>query len=563
MKFKFSSYQIDLKKIFYVILSLIVFDQGFCQTKTDVGFKINMNEAINSGLFLPLGNDSIVVRGTFNGWKGNTFVLHDEDMDGIYEHTFDFDPNSGMVIEYKYVLIKSDGPEIWESHPNKNNPPYGNRILDLTKDTVDIFDFDKYALGIIGKEILFSNEEIKSDFKEFRKILEEQHCCLYEYTSKQIFDSLFDAQYNLLTKSMTPVEFFRMLTPITAKIGCGHTGVWMPGGFWDSGINKLFPLKIRLIENNMIVEGSFENESEINRGCIIEKINGVPASDIIREMQRNYSADAMNIHFINSQIERRFSMIYARRFGFKDKFQIKYHEPNKTESKIAELNPAPVNTVRAYVFSNFNNPPLKMDIIKDNIAVMTIQTFGYYDRVPYFRSFIDSCFTLIKEKGINNLILDLRGNDGGDPFCAAPLFSYLQKQPAPYFAAPYGKYAELAKPLPLPENRYTGNLYTIIDGRCFSTNGHFCSLLKYHNIGKFVGTESGATYKCNAGKNMEIELPNTKIKLLIGRSTFAAAVEGMDKTKPIMPDYYVKETLSDFLAEKDVMKDYIIELINE
>jgi len=150
---------------------------------------------------------------------------------------------------------------------------------------------------------------------------------------------------------------------------------------------------------------------------------------------------------------------------------------------------------------NFNHPELGFEVIEErSTAIMTIQTFIYYDRVPMFKEFLESCFQEIHEKKIANLILDLRGNDGGDPFCAVPLFSYLENESVPYFAEPYGKYSSLAEQIPLAENHFTGNLFTLIDGRCFSTNGHFCSLLKYHKIGKFIGTEGGATYKCNAGK---------------------------------------------------------------
>jgi len=218
--------------------------------------------------------------------------------------------------------------------------------------------------------------------------------------------------------------------------------------------------------------------------------------------------------------------------------------------------------VRKVIFANFNHPPLAIDFIEDKkTAVMTVKTFSYYDRVGYFRDFMDRSFRQIKEKGIENLILDLRGNDGGDPFCAVILYSYLEKEPAPYFAEPYGKYAELAKSVPLPENRFTGQLYTLLDGRCGSTNGHFCALLKYHRIGKFVGTPSGSTYKCNAGKNTEVQLDKTSVILTLGRSTYAAAVEGMDKTKPIMPDYPVKETYQDFLDGKDVYLEAALRLI--
>ena len=545
-----------------LILYLIVLKNIECHAQNGICFQINMQKAIECGLFSPLENDTVIIRGSFNEWSGNDYFLEDVNKDGIYENTFNIDSNFGIIQEFKYLIIKSTGQELWEKCPNKNNMPNGNRLLGSTNTQMDDFDFDKYYLGVIGKDVIFSVEEIKNDFIQFRNTLEEQHCCLYEYTNKQEFDSIFDSQFHLLTKPMSPNEFFKILTPITAKIGCGHTAVWMPGGFWDYGKNKLFPLKIRFIEDLVVVAGSYEDSSVIRYGSIILEINGVPISDIIHEMRDNYSADAMNIHFINSQIEQRFPLIYARRFGFKDEFKIKYIEPGKKKGEIKEISPTSSSMVRSVVFRNFEHPPLQMEITDSRTVIMKIPTFIYYDRVSYFTNFIDSCFAIIRDKGINNLILDLRGNDGGDPFCAAPLFSYLQKEPSPYFAESYGKYSELAKPLPLPKNHFMGNLYTIIDGRCFSTNGHFCALLKYHNIGKFVGKKSGATYKCNAGKNTQIHLSNTNIMLYFGRSTFAAAVKGMDKTKPIIPDYPVIETYQDFLNGNDVFMETALMLMD-
>ena len=57
-----------------------------------------------------------------------------------------------------------------------------------------------------------------------------------------------------------------------------------------------------------------------------------------------------------------------------------------------------------------------------------------------------------------------------------------------------------------------------------------------------MGTPSGATYKCNAGKNTNVILKNTGIMIYFGRSTYAVAVDGMDKTEPILPDIPVHET---------------------
>jgi len=412
--------------------------------------------------------------------------------------------------------------------------------------------------------VIYSIEALQADFIEFRKTLENDHCCLYEYTEKKEFDQLFHKQYSLISTPMQIHEFYKILTPITAKIGCGHTAAWMPGSYWDIDPESLFPVQFELIEGYAVVSGTYNDSLQVPFGSILQKINGRDMNDILDEMRMNYSADAFNIHFINAQIERRFSLIYARRFGYPEKYIVTYALPKRKTSETLELIPTTNQLVRKVVFSNFNHPPLTLELIENkNTAVLTIPTFIYYDKVDYFTGFVDSCFTVIKEKNIDNLILDLRGNDGGDPFCAAPLFAYLEPEPVPYFAESYGKYSEFANALSLPENHFTSNLITLMDGRCFSTNAHFCSLLKYHKIGIITGTESGGTYTCNAGKNGIQHLDNTGIQLYFGRSSFSTAVEGMDKTKPIEPDFHIKETYQDFLNGKDMFMIKAMEIFND
>jgi len=412
--------------------------------------------------------------------------------------------------------------------------------------------------------VRFSKLDLQEDFQQMRYTLEQNHGTFYEYTPKQELDSLMDIQYTLIRDSMVLPEFFVLLTPIIAKIGCGHTTVWMPMSYWSENEDNLFPLQIRLIEDMVVVADSYTEDEQVPRGSVLLEINGRPVSDLIQKMKENYPADALNPHFIRKAVERRLPMIYARRFGFPEQYRIVYTPPGGKTSKTRILQPAHNEAVRAVVFKNFKNPELCMTLLPEkNTAVMRIETFIYYDRVPYFTNVIDSCFSVIHTNKIDNLILDLRGNDGGDPFCAVPLFSYLEPKPLPYFAHPYGKYSVFADPIPRAEKPFEGNLLVLLDGRCFSTNGHFCALLKYHNIGRFIGTPSGATYTCNAGKNTRITLNNTRIMLYFGRSTFNAAVKGMDKTKPLMPDIPVQETYNDFLNGRDVYMETALKSITE
>jgi len=409
---------------------------------------------------------------------------------------------------------------------------------------------------------VFSVEDLKHDLRQLRRILEQEHACPYEYMTKAEFDMQFEELYRLIDRPMRTEEFFRIAAPLAAKIGCMHTALWMPGKFFDLGADNLFPLRVRIIEDLLVVSGSYQGPPDIPVGSVILAINGLAADKVFDALRTITSADARNPHFIDTQVEKRFSMFYASVFGFPEKYAVTYIPPGKTTRMTAELRPADLASVREAVFANFDHPPLTIEFRDDiRTAIMTVKTFIYYDRVDYFREFMDRSFREIKDKGIENLVLDLRGNDGGDPFCAVVLYSYLQREPAPYFAEPYGKYAPLAEPVPLPENRFTGNLYTLLDGRCGSTNGHFCALLKYHGLGKFVGTPSGSTYVCNAGRNSEVRLDRTSLILTLGRSSFAAAVEGMDKSKPIIPGHPVRETYQDFLDGRDAFLEAALRLI--
>jgi len=532
-----------------------------CSVDNEITFQINMHNAINEGLLIPDAGDHVVVRGSFNSWQGDSLELYDADGDSIYSGKYTI-VDTVENVEYKYVIVKKNGIVFWENNPNRDNPPHGNRKLNLTDIPQDLavgdFYINRYDFHALGKSVLFSTTELQEDYIQLRSSLEKDHCCIYRYTNKAVFDSLFEAKYAEIKKPMAPQEFFRLITPISAAIGCGHSSFWMPGNFWNLGPDKLFPLKIRVIEDLVVVTGDYSDSLQVPVGSVILEINNRSVKDIVHELKINYAADAMNNNFRLSQVERRFAMLYARMYGFEYVYKVTYALPGRKTSVTSELKPANIDAVRADVFPK---PQLKMGIIEEkSTAILTINSFGYYEQVDMFRGFIDSCFTQIRNLEIKNLILDLRKNDGGDPFCSVPLFAYLEYKPVPYFAQRYGKYSDFADPIPMAEKNFSGNLYTLIDGRCFSTNGHFCSLLKYNKIGKLIGSQAGSSYTCNAATNT-VRLDNTRLQIFVPHKSFAASVAGMDLTKGIIPDFFVEQSYQDFLQGKDSVMDYTFDLI--
>lgn len=173
----------------------------------------------------------------------------------------------------------------------------------VTRDNLKIIAYSSVSVKSPSKktdknnEVQFLKQALQDDFKQMRKTLEENHASLYEYTPKQVMDSLMEKQYELIRDSMRLHDFFKILTPVTAKIGCGHTAVWMPGSYWDIDPENLFPLQIKLIEGYVVVTGKYNDTLQVPVGSIILEINGRSVNDIITEMRTNYSADAFNIHF--------------------------------------------------------------------------------------------------------------------------------------------------------------------------------------------------------------------------------------------------------------------------
>ena len=413
------------------------------------------------------------------------------------------------------------------------------------------------------RQALFSVGELQADFKQFREFLEESHPQLYRFTSRQQFDSLFEAHYRLTNRSMTTQEFYCILIPLVAKVGCGHTSLWSPDGYWDTAPERMFPLGVHAMDGQLYVIHSYHQSSPVKYGSRIVSVNGNDARDLVGEMLENIWSDGFIATKRYRRLNQVFPYLYALNFGFPEGFEIVVQEDGK-ERKI-RMEPLPRKVITAHRDSlvasgAIRKEDLHLELADHGTALLTIRTFAYYDDNKGFNRFIDSSFQVIHEGRIKHLILDLRGNDGGDPVCSSHLLSYLQQKPVIYFSRPYGRYTRLNKPIPMADHPFTGDQYYLIDGMCFSTTGHLTSLLKYYEWGTFIGEEAGATYTCNDASH-DTYLKNTGFRLQSARYSFATAVTGFPLNRGILPDHPVRETVDDVISGKDAILGYTLDLI--
>jgi C-terminal processing protease CtpA/Prc len=293
-------------------------------------------------------------------------------------------------------------------------------------------------------------------------------------------------------------------------------------------------------------------------GSEILRINGEPVAQIVARLKSLTSADGFNPSFRTAKVGQQFSVKYALAYGYPEVFRVTYQAPGEEGSMEEML--LPVSKTEIDQATPAHNELSLKELNDGRAALLTINTFAYYSQVDMFRTFLDSVFQVIDEKQIGNLVLDLRGNGGGDPFCASYLWAYLQPEPLPYFEDHYGRYDTLANPVPQPARHFKGNLYTLIDGLGFSTTGHFVGLLKYHGVGKFVGTESGATFTCT-GNATYPALDRTRIMVGTARvMRYTAAVKDMDPRRGVIPDYPVELSQQDMVSGRDAVLEHALQL---
>ncbi|MEE4257760.1 MAG: S41 family peptidase [Bacteroidales bacterium] len=543
-----------------IVFFLVVFAITQMSGQSSVTFRVDMENLMTEGLFSSDSGDRIFIRGSFNDWKGSMYELKKSPViPNLYCGTFEFE-NIGDTLFFKYILHKEADRAFWESNPDPDNPDNGNRSLIVRDEEMMLppatFCYDEY----ITFPVLFSKKQLEEDFLQFRNILESTHPALYDYTNKEVLDSIFDHNYERIGLNLEFTDFLMLMTEVISKVGCGHSSLWVPGKFWNVAPGKLFPYELYISGDQVLVKGVMDGTREIPPGSELLSINNQPVQQIIQRLASLTSADGFNSSYRKTKVAQNFAVKYALAFGFPDNFMVEYIAPGNLQHSHKTIRPVSKNVIDS---NKSRQSELSFrEIPGMNTGVLTINTFGYYGRVEMFRNFMDSVFTVISQEGIGDLILDLRGNSGGDPFCASYLWAYLEPGPLPYFKDHYGKYDTLANPVPQPGYHYKGDLYTLIDGNGFSTTGHFCALLDYHNVGSFVGSELGSTYTCT-GNATYPPLKNTGIMVGTARvRRYTAAVEDMDAMCGVMPDYPVEIGPGDIIEGRDAVMEYALSLIN-
>ncbi|UTW66177.1 hypothetical protein KFE94_16225 [bacterium SCSIO 12643] len=396
------------------------------------------------------------------------------------------------------------------------------------------------------------------DLNQLVDSIQTYHPQPYEFISKDDFERFVHQKKDAITDSTTIGEFSWICNAIAAKVGCVHTYT-SAGNILNFSPEMFFPVKVQYIDSKLYITDTYAPHTELKPGVEILKINGMDVLDLKTKIAAHISSDGYNKKYTDARTNRSFGYFCAYQLNFPKVYKIEILE-NGVQKEVVLHRELPNKAQQA---SNTPTENLNFTLkTSENLAIVTIKSFVYYhDQLPVFKSFIDSCFNQIKLHDIENVVVDLRGNGGGDPYCAVHLLQYISNDPFRYYKKGTTTYYKDLEEEIIPfENNFSGKLYVFMNSLCTSTTGHLCSILKQNNLGTLIGSETGATYSCNAN-TINFALKNTGIHASVATKTYQTDVTGFTKNRGIIPDYQTHINLADILDKKDVELEKAMELI--
>jgi C-terminal processing protease CtpA/Prc len=202
--------------------------------------------------------------------------------------------------------------------------------------------------------------------------------------------------------------------------------------------------------------------------------------------------------------------------------------------------------------------PLKIEFLAEpDVAIITIKSFVKGRHQSYQQNFdklIDQYFEEIAKKHIRNLIIDIRGNEGGNN--PEKVYSYIARKNE-YSTDSPNKIIPQSK-----KNNFQGKVIVLANERSISAQESFVSIFQNNKRGLTIGRNTPGCYKglCGGNKHRLI-LPNShheiRIPLHASLGTYkdkADYIEG----EGFPPDIRVEENIDDIIRGKDTAMELAV-----
>jgi Peptidase family S41 len=399
-------------------------------------------------------------------------------------------------------------------------------------------------------QTVFSPAELRADFAQMYCGLQAAHFNLYAFTPKGELDKRYAQLLAQINRPMTRFEAKVLFELFAAEVRMGHTRVDSPTADWNAyrkNGGKGFPLQIRIADQRVYVAENLSGLDAVRPGDEITRLNGRSMAQWLKRTERHVSAETSSM--AHSIMEYDFAIYLWVELGAAAEFDIE----TRSASSAARLLRLPARTsaemeavrLKQPVVLDLENPPREAKLLDHGIAYLRPGPFYNSEaktgaeewEVAGFSEFIDHAFEGFLQAGASRLIIDLRGNPGGDNLFSDVMVSWFATRPfrfASQFkikvsaesiaanaariehdaaaAGPVSReYADLyarsrigdevdfpiPQALPRADKRFDGKVFVLIDRQSYSNTVAVAALVQDYRFGVIVGeatSDMASTY---------------------------------------------------------------------
>jgi hypothetical protein len=387
---------------------------------------------------------------------------------------------------------------------------------------------------------VFATEELRADFAQMYGGLKSAHFDLYAFTPQRELDRRYVQLLGQIDRPMSRFEAEVLFELFAAEVRMGHTRINSPTADWnayrkDGG--KGFPLQIRIVDGRTYVAKNLSGLDTVGLGDEITRLNGQSMQHWLQRTERHVSAETA--YMAHSLMEYDFAIYLWIELGAVDGFEIvarhggsqprQIHLPARTLAEMEAARPLqPVDL-------DLENPLREAKVLDEHIAYLRPGPFYNVEAktgadewdVSGFREFVDHAFEEFLQAGASRLIIDLRGNPGGDNLFSDVMVAWFATRPFRFasqfkikvsaetiaantariehdaaaagpvsreFAELYARHrigdvADFAIPLTAPRagRWFDGKVFVLIDRQSYSNAVAVAALVQDYRFGTIVG----------------------------------------------------------------------------
>jgi len=388
----------------------------------------------------------------------------------------------------------------------------------------------------------FDTVALRADLAFLERRLLSSHPAPFMYGDREALVQCFDSLRTSIQGPMSGLRFLAHISSLYPMLGDGHT-MFLPAD--DPGPKRYLPLDVACIGERLFVRRNGSADRRIAPGMEIRSINGVPATAVLDTLLMRQVRDGRNSTYPRWILNQWFRPYFRFSFGQPEHFDLLLHGP-QGELRIT-VDALAADSIATNCERNGqrapNDPVFGLRYVQgDSVAILTIPSF---EKESVTSAMIDAAFSELRDRQVQQLILDLRGNQGGEPKSAKRLLAHLLH--VPFELVHKGPASGRTKPRP---DAFTGKLVVLMDGGCFSVTGMVLSCLERHQRATFIGEEAGGNRTLLAGSPRHVRLPNTRINCYISTRLWQLADRPNDG-HGVMPSVAVTPTIDDIIHERD------------